>query len=147
MVLKEREALVAPCGIDCGICEMYTCKDDEALYEALIAKGFTKDKIPCNGCRSIKGNCPVIPNTCDTYSCIGKKGFAFCNECKEFPCDMLQPSSDRANILPHNLKVYNLCLIRNIGVDEFTKSSMEIKYKYYKGKMIVGKGPVITKKL
>ena len=145
MVLKEREALVAPCGIDCGICEMYTCKDNEVLYEALIAKGFTKDKIPCNGCRSIKGNCPVIPNTCDTYSCIGKKGFDFCSECKEFPCGMLQPSSDRANILPHNLKVYNLCLIRKIGVEEFTKSSTEIKYKYYKGKMIVGKGPVIIK--
>lgn len=143
MQYEERTTLVAPCGIDCGICELHTCTEDSKLYEQLISRGIPKDRIPCSGCRYIKGNCPVIPSTCATYLCIEEKHVQFCYECNEFPCVKLHPSADRADVLPHNLKVYNLCTIQRKGVDKFVEVSTVIKQTYYKGKMKVGSGPQV----
>jgi len=47
-------------------------------------------------------------------------------------------------VLPHNTKVFNLCTIKRAGVENFVKISSEIKEKYYKGKMEIGKGPQIN---
>lgn len=141
MLTEERQKLAAPCGIDCGICELYICKDDPQLYNLMVEKGISKDKIPCKGCRPIEGNCPVIGTVCATYLCIKSKNLEFCYECNDFPCDKLMPCADRANILPHNFKVYNLCKIKNKGIESFIKLSPEIKKRYYKGIMEVGNGP------
>ncbi len=143
MQTQERLNLVAPCGIDCGICELYTCKDNAQLYNALLARGIPKEKIPCPGCRNVHGNCPVIPETCATYLCAGDMKVQFCHECDEFPCNKLQPSADRADVLPHNMKVFNLCIIKREGVEKFVQESTAIKQKYYKGKMAIGSGPQI----
>jgi hypothetical protein len=137
----ERKQLVAPCGLDCGICEVYISKDNPQLFDNLIKVGIPKEKLPCPGCRKVQGNCPVIRGTCATYSCSLEKRLEFCYECKEFPCSMLQPASDKANVLPHNMKVFNLCIIKNKGIDHFINTYNEIKKKYYQGKMEIGKGP------
>jgi hypothetical protein len=136
-----RTSLVAPCGIDCGICELYTCKDNPAQIEAYASRGIPREKLPCPGCRGCEGECPVIGERCATYSCVSSKGHRFCYECEGFPCAMLNPAADRAPILPHNTKVFNLCTIRRVGVEGFVSLSSDIKQKYYKGKMQVGKGP------
>ena len=138
-----RNDLVAPCGIDCGICELYICQNIPQLYDALIAKGIPENKIPCEGCRKNKGNCPVHPEPCETYNCVNMKNVDFCYECKDFPCGYLNPAADRAEVLPHNLKVFNLMKIERAGIDNFIASSQEIKNKYYNGKMLIGKGPEI----
>ena len=143
MPTNERKNLVAPCGIDCGICELYTCKDNSQLYDHLISRGIPKDNIPCAGCRSIEGMCPVHPTKCATYTCVTERNVDFCHECNDFPCSKLQPAADRADILPHNTKVFNLCTIKNVGLENFIKKSAEIKLKYYKGKMVIGAGPHI----
>ncbi|HBF36042.1 MAG TPA: hypothetical protein DDW50_01835, partial [Firmicutes bacterium] len=119
MITKERLELVAPCGLDCGICELYLCKDNAQLYKALIEKGIPKEKIPCKGCRSIKGNCPAFESTCETYQCAVKNKIDFCSECNEFPCIKVQPGANRADSLPHNMKVFNLCTIKRIGLEAF----------------------------
>jgi hypothetical protein len=141
MNLNERLDMVAPCGIDCGICELNLCDENSELHSGLISRGIPKEKIPCKGCRAINGDCPVIPRICDTYTCITEKGLDFCFDCDDFPCIKLHPSSDRADVLPHNLKVFNLCKIQNTNLQEFVEVSGEIKQRYYKGKMFVGKGP------
>ena len=41
MMSAERLNLVAPCGIDCGICELYTCRADARLFSALTAERNT----------------------------------------------------------------------------------------------------------
>jgi len=143
METQERLDLVAPCGIDCGICELYTCKDNAQLFDQLVAKGISKDIIPCNGCRPTNGKCPLISKTCDTYNCISEKKLNFCYECGEFPCNTLHPSADRASTLPHNMKMYNLCTIKKDGLEKFVEKSSEIKKRYYAGKMAIGKGPQI----
>lgn len=141
--MNEREKLVAPCGIDCGTCEFYLSKHNEQILEYLISKGIPKNILPCNGCRNIDGKCPIMPAKCDTYSCAKSKGVDFCSDCSHFPCNMLAPSADRANILPHNLKVFNLCTIKKDGLESFLNQSGKIKLTYFKGKMVIGKGPIL----
>ena len=123
MTSPERLNLVAPCGIDCGICELYTCRNDALLFSALMLRGIPMDKIPCDGCRSIGGNCPVIKGECETSKCVTEKKVEYCFECSEFPCAKLHPSSKKANVLPHNMKVYNLCTINRDGVEAFVQKS------------------------
>lgn len=137
----EKLAGVAPCGIHCADCEPFKAKDDPALLEALVARGIKRDRLPCPGCRPAKGLCPVIEGACETYTCVTERGFSFCFECPEFPCDKLNPASHRAEILPHNLKVFNLCFIQKHGLEAWLKKAPEIKLRYYRGKMIVGQGP------
>jgi len=111
----------------------------------LLVKGIPKEKLPCDGCRSINGNCPVIPCQCDTFKCAETNKVDFCFECDEFPCSKLAPAVDRADTLPHNIKLFNLCMIKKSGLEDFIKKSLEIKQTYYKGKMEVGKGPNLDK--
>lgn len=139
--MSERTDLVAPCGIDCGICEMYICKDNPQMLEYFLSKGYSKEVLPCKGCAAVKGKCPVHTTDCATYKCVKDKKVSICSECGDFPCGKLLPAADRANILPHNLKVFNLVTIQRIGLEEFTRVSSQFKELYYKGKMVIGAGP------
>ncbi len=138
---NERTKMVAPCGIDCGICELYLCRNNQQLLEHLLGMGIPQEKLPCEGCRQVEGACPVLGEKCATYDCALEQKVEFCFECQEFPCGKLSPAADRANVLPHNTKVFNLCTIKRDGVTGFVEKSLEIKQKYYQGKMEVGKGP------
>jgi len=113
------------------------------MLDHFITRGIPKEKLPCPGCREVEGNCPVIHGKCETYTCVNEQKANFCFNCNDFPCSKLNPAADRADILPHNLKVFNLCTIKGNGLEYFAKKSAEIKLKYYKGKMVVGKGPVV----
>jgi hypothetical protein len=144
MTKDDRLVLVAPCGIDCGLCSLNMCKEDPALMERLVSRGIQREKLPCAGCRNIAGDCPVIIEKCETYSCVRKKGVDFCFECDDFPCSKLCPAAERADVLPHNLKTFNLCTIGRIGVEDFVKNSAHLELLYFKGKMEIGKGPNLT---
>ena len=42
---------------------------------------------------------------------------------------------------PHNMKLYNLCRIKKIGVERWIEEEAgQIRKKYFTGKFIVGKG-------
>jgi hypothetical protein len=140
---SDNDALVAPCGIDCGQCECYTARDDPAILNYLVSVGIPADRLPCAGCRQIEGACPVLKKECDTHRCITDRRLRFCYECKDFPCTRLNPTADRAQQLPHNTKVFNLCYIQKQGLRKFLENSADIKKRYFKGKMIVGEGPRI----
>jgi hypothetical protein len=138
-------SLTAPCGIYCGDCECYKAKDDPKLLAYLVSASpaLKKGGLPCAGCRPINGKCPAVEDVCATYACTLEHRVDFCFECSEFPCGKLNPSADRANTLPHNMKVFNLCYIKNYGLEKFVVQQPEIRKKYYKGKMIIGNGPNI----
>jgi hypothetical protein len=144
MAKDDRLVLVAPCGIDCGLCFLNMCKEDPALMDRLVSRGIPREKLPCAGCRNIAGDCPVISSTCETYSCVRQKGVDFCFECDDFPCPKLCPASERADVLPRNLKVFNLCTIRRMGTEGFVKDSGHLERLYFKGKMEIGRGPKLT---
>jgi hypothetical protein len=66
---------------------------------------------------------------------------AFCSECNEFPCVLLAPIADQAARFPHNMKLYNLCRIKKVGLERWIEEEAEqIRKKYFTGKFVVGKG-------
>lgn len=140
-IKDEKSKLVAPCGINCGTCECYMSKDSPKLMEYLVSRGLNREKLPCPGCRFVEGNCPAIRITCATYTCFQVKGIEFCYECSNYPCSKLNPAADRAEILPHNSKAFNLSFIQHQGLEKFIEKSGEIKERYYRGKMEIGNGP------
>jgi hypothetical protein len=121
---------------------MHLATTDEALRNR-IAERMKRppETVPCAGCRSIEGHCPVIGEQCATWVCSRDKGVAFCNECPDFPCIKLMPCSDRASTLPHNIKVYSLALRKSKGALEWEKAIKEAYNLYYQGEMVVGRGP------
>ncbi|MFW5753747.1 MAG: DUF3795 domain-containing protein, partial [Marinilabiliaceae bacterium] len=99
--------------------------------------GFEEEKIECTGCRNIKGDCQILRNygfsgLCKIYQCVENKNVEFCSDCSEFPCDLLQPLAHGADKFPHNLKVFNLCMIQKMGLENWAKNkSKETFERYY----------------
>ncbi|MFX0004184.1 MAG: DUF3795 domain-containing protein [Candidatus Hermodarchaeota archaeon] len=114
----------APCGIFCKRCpglKIYKCK----------------------GCREQKGQILKFP-ICKTYECVTNKGYEFCYECAEFPCEMLQPLVNFEIFEPHNSKVYNLVMIQKCGLEEWNKICDEKSTFYYQGRKIQYGGDPLT---
>lgn len=142
--MKTKKDLTAPCGLDCFNCIVYE-KNITDKIRAGVAKGLniSEDKVSCKGCREQRG-CVLHVSPCPTYECIERRGVVFCFECGDFPCSKLQPASDGADKFPHNIKVYNLCRMKRIGVEKWAdEEALEIRQKYFKGKFIPGTGPVM----
>ncbi len=130
--------MTAPCGIDCFNCAMYAARDNDEL-RSRIAKNMnlTFEDAICDGCRNQKGMCSAhsLVEACNVYKCIEKKGLNFCFECADFPCDFLHPYADQASMRPHNTKVFNLCLMKKMGVDAWAqKKAKKVRDTYFKEK-------------
>lgn len=135
--------LVAPCGIDCVNCEIYFSNITDEV-KARIAEGLKipENEVPCRGCR-IEGRCR-LHSACLTLECTKNKNVDFCYECNDFPCSFLQPLAEGAQKYPHNLKVFNLCRIKNVGIEKFILEEAQLtRKKYYLGKFKIGAGPQI----
>ena len=130
--------MTAPCGIDCFNCPMYAARENDKL-RSMIAKNMnlTFEDAVCNGCRNQKGMCSAhsLEEPCSVYKCIEKKGLNFCFECTDFPCDFLHPYADQSSLRPHNTKVFNLCLMKKMGVDEWAQTkAKKVRDTYFKEK-------------
>jgi hypothetical protein len=51
------------------------------------------------------------------------------------------PLVERADKVTHNMKVYNLCRIKRIGVDAFLAESAVNRRRYFTGSFVIGAGP------
>jgi hypothetical protein len=140
--MKDNEKLTAPCGLACFLCELYEDNLTDELSELLQAKlGVTKEEAACKGCRQQNGKHFHLPEGCATLDCVKAKGVELCSDCEEFPCLLLAPVADKAAQYPHNMKLYNLCRIRKVGLDHWIeKEAGQIRKKYFTGKFVVGKG-------
>ena len=135
--------MTAPCGLDCFNCPFYLYPDDPEA-KAQIEQWSREYNIPleimtCEGCRNHDGRIPIHihhfgeSHRCAAYECAQGKGHLFCGDCEEFPCDHLHPYADKADELPHNIKVFNLCLIRKMGVEKWAESkAAEVRAAYFK---------------
>jgi hypothetical protein len=141
MFTSEEIKMIAPCGIYCGGCPVLTCQNNPDLQEALKKRGLNPELIPCQGCRTNKGICAFHEGECATYQCVKTKGVDFCFECDSFPCEKLYPCADRAEVLPHNMKVLNLAFIQKHGIAAWLEKQGDMAIRYYKGKMSIGRGP------
>ena len=130
--------LTAPCGLDCFNCPMYHASRDEKKRAVIAGKmGLPEEKAQCLGCRNEGGAIDFLGMTepCNVYKCITAKGIDICSQCDDFPCDHLHPYADRASEVPHNTKVFNLSLIRKMGLENWAEEKAgQVKSTYFKGK-------------
>ena len=127
------EKMTAPCGIACFDCVAYLAKENEEIRNK-VAKQFNikPEDVFCPGCRTTQGKCGVMPTKCRVYPCAESKGVKFCCDCSDFPCDLLHPVRDKADSLPHNTKVFNLCLIKRMGLEKWEKEkAKKVKENYF----------------
>ena len=134
--------MTAPCGLDCFNCHYFLAHQDEEAMKT-VEKISEKYDMPveillCNGCRNHNGQIPLQKqifgeeHRCAAYECCRSKGLEFCGDCDQFPCDNLHPYADRASELPHNIKVFNLCLIKKMGLEEWAVSkASEVREAYF----------------
>ena len=140
----NKTVLTAPCGLDCFNCPSYEGNiTEEWKKQVSVFLQIPLEETPCKGCRDEKGNCKFAPNKqFATWDCVQEKGVTYCHECADFPCKLLMPTQQGAQF-PHNMKVYNLCRMKLIGIEKWIEESTEIRKRYYEGKFEVGKGPVL----
>lgn len=143
MITKEEVSMVSPCGIYCAECACFKVKDNPALVSVLVANGIKEEQSPCPGCRAVDGNCLHLEARCENYACAQEHGIEMCFQCDEFPCNKLHPAADRANSLPHNMKMFSQCYIAKHGIKAWIEKLPEIRKRYFTGKISYGKGPLL----
>jgi len=134
----DYQQMTSPCGLDCFNCPVYLANENGKL-RAVIAERFVipEKEAVCQGCRNEGGMIAFLGMTepCNVYRCIKKKGLQFCCDCSEFPCDHLHPYADQATVKPHNTKVFNLALIKKMGLEAWAKEKAKsVKETYFRGK-------------
>lgn len=135
--------MTAPCGLDCFNCVFFLANHDQGAreelerYERLM--GMPMEMMLCQGCRS-QGGCIKLHGAvsnrgedepCPAFACSQEKGLDFCYECGDFPCDHLHPYADRADKVPHNTKVFNLCLIKKMGLENWAREKAALVKETY----------------
>jgi hypothetical protein len=114
----------APCGIYCKKCPGVKI-------------------LNCKGCREAKGQIKNFP-ICKTFECVTSKEYNFCYECEEFPCEKLQPIVNFEIFTPHNSKIYNLLMIKKLGIKKWNDICEEKSDLYYNGRKIRYGGDSLT---
>ncbi len=110
--------LIAPCGINCGICRGYLA------YSKNIPK--KRGKIShCIGCRPRNKQCAYLKGHCEN---LKNNIIEFCFECKNYPCDRLKHIDERYRKNFNVSPIENLNNIKRDGIDKFLEHQEE-KYK------------------
>ena len=143
----DKKYQTAPCGLECFNCNMHE-ENLKGEYKYRVAEyhQVSPEEVACKGCRAESGKCRYAEFDCATWACVQNKGVTYCFECSDFPCGLLAPSAKGA-YFPHNMKVYNLCRMKLIGVDAWIEESEDIRKRYYEGEFVVGKGPVLSESI
>jgi hypothetical protein len=99
--------LIAPCGMNCGICMAYL-----------------REKNKCPGCRLFNANRPITIAKCRIKNCAtfqtGKSKYCF--ECDEFACGNLKHLDKRYRTRYHMSMIENLENIRELGILRFVRN-------------------------
>lgn len=139
--MMDKKALTAPCGLDCFNCLIHESNLTDEFAESVHMRwGVPKEEIACKGCRQQDGKHFHLPHGCATLDCVKAKGVEYCCDCGDFPCAYLAPTADGAAHYPHNMKVYNLCRIKRVGLEQWIEEAGQIRKKYFTGKFIMGRG-------
>jgi hypothetical protein len=108
---KERGVLIAPCGMNCGLC---------------IA--FLRSRNACPGCRGDDSGKPKTRVACRIKNCErrSRAGADYCGGCSSFPCELLIRLDKRYRAkygmsMIENLKAIQASGIRRFIRDEQTK--------------------------
>jgi hypothetical protein len=102
--------LVAPCGMNCGICSAYL-----------------RNKSRCSGCREDNPDKSTYILGCVIRNCgtIKKSETGFCFECAKYPCRRLKALDRRYRTRYAMSMMDNLDEIKEIGIDAFVRNDRE----------------------
>ncbi len=108
-----KRSLIAPCGMNCGICMAYL-----------------REKNKCPSCRAADTNKAVTVTRCKIKNCeVIRKGKAkSCFGCDSFPCGSLKHLDKRYRTKYKMSMIDNLEFIGDNGIDEFLRRQAK-KYK------------------
>jgi hypothetical protein len=109
--------LIAPCGINCGVCSNYL-----AIKNDLKKKGISKTY--CSGCLPQGSDCHY-KRQCDR---LGKGLMRFCYKCPEFPCRRIKTLDKRYRTFYHMSVIENLEYIRDNSMGAFLEKE-EVKWR------------------
>jgi hypothetical protein len=93
--------LIAPCGMNCGIC-----------------RAFLRQHNPCHGCNNAEQNKPKTRVHCRLRACIKRSG-RLCCCCAVFPCDRLRRLDLQYRTRYGMSQIENLEFIRDNGIKRF----------------------------
>ena len=81
--MKDRQALTAPCGLACFLCDIYEENLTSDLAELIHQQlGIPVEAVACKGCRAQDGqHYRLPPEGCATLDCVKAKGVALCCDC------------------------------------------------------------------
>lgn len=114
--------LTAPCGLPCFACYMYLANEDEKMRQLVSRElGIPAEQAVCPGCRNSQGRPAHLPMPCRVYPCAAENQVQFCGDCSAFPCDHLHPYFDNAKLW-HNTKVFQLCLMKKLGLESWAQN-------------------------
>jgi hypothetical protein len=109
---KFAAELIAPCGMNCGICVSFF--------------GYTiegkKRKHTCVTCRLRSHRCMFLKKQCNK---IATKQIKYCFECTDFPCTNLRALDNRYRKRYGMSMIENLNNIKENGIKRFLKSEKE----------------------
>lgn len=97
-----KQELIAPCGMNCGICVAYL-----------------RDKRKCLGCRLRDKKCGI--RNCEKFQ---KNKFKYCHECDTFPCARIKRLDKRYRTKYEMSMIENLEYIRENGVGKFIEGEI-----------------------
>jgi len=109
------ENLIAPCGMNCGVCVSYLARNNDLNEQGL-------KRVYCQGCLPRGKNCLHMADRCDK---LGKGLLRFCHECEEFPCKRLKALDKRYRTKYHLSMIENLMAIREGGMERFLAEEEE----------------------
>lgn len=100
------EELIAPCGMNCGICSGYL-----AFKHDVKSKGI---RMPyCTGCRPRDKRCAFLKKGC---SLLLNGKVKYCYECNDFPCKGLEHIDKRYRSFYRMSMIENLKFIKKDGI-------------------------------
>jgi len=107
MVLPGNVSVIAPCGMNCGICSAYL-----------------REKNRCPGCRGEDEKKPKSCRNCAMKTCeeLIRNNLDYCFSCAKYPCNRVQHIDKRYRTRYAMSMIENLENIRTLGVQEFLKN-------------------------
>ena len=108
MEALSRFELIAPCGMNCGIC-----------------LGYLREKNQCPGCRGPREQLPKMCRSCILRNCaiLKENNWKFCSDkCEKYPCLRLR-NLDKRYRTKHNMSmIENLNNIEKLGIRVFVRN-------------------------
>jgi len=115
MIDKFTVDLIAPCGINCGICKSYLAYSRGVPYKKCEVSH-------CSSCLIRNKNCAFIRKNCEK---LRKKQIRFCYECSDMPCEQLAKIDQYYQTRYGMSMVENQKMIREKGTAAFLKHQAE----------------------